>query len=186
MTARELADVVTGLKRLLRLDREAVDCFDPTPEGFWRSFAAAWIAAPAFLVLTLATMPHAANFSLPRYLLVETISYVIGWVAFPLVMVTVTRSIKREERFFPYMTAYNWFHLPASALLAALALLGLIGLLPWPLVGLLGLLVNAANLMYLWFLAQTGLKTDALTATGIVILDVLISLVLLVVTARIA
>ena len=39
---------------------------------------------------------------------VETIAYVIAWVAFPLAMLTVTRWLNRSHRFFDFMVPYNW------------------------------------------------------------------------------
>jgi len=41
-------------------------------------------------------------------LITETIAYVISWVAFPLLILPVARQLRREDRFLPFMVAYNW------------------------------------------------------------------------------
>ncbi|MDX2142565.1 MAG: hypothetical protein SFV19_04360 [Rhodospirillaceae bacterium] len=48
---REIVYGVFGAWRLARLDRSAMVHFDRTVEGFWKSFFAAAIVAPAYLIL---------------------------------------------------------------------------------------------------------------------------------------
>ena len=47
-----------------------------------------------------------------RVFLVESIAYVIGWVAFPLAMVYVARALGREKRYVNYIVAFNWAQVP--------------------------------------------------------------------------
>ena len=46
----------------------------------------------------------------------------IAWVAFPLLMLSVTRWIGREHRFFDFMVPYNWCQLPQSVLFVLVGL----------------------------------------------------------------
>src|SRR2546430_16643578 len=79
---------LAGTLRLARGDRGGLACFDRSLDGFWRSFRAAAITYPLYLVLltmrvSVAEWQRSGGW---RIVLVETIGYVIAWVAFPLVM----------------------------------------------------------------------------------------------------
>src|SRR5580693_18139 len=93
----EVRLALTGTLRLARGDRGGLSCFDRSLDGFWRSFRAAVICYPLYLVLltmriTVAEWESSSGW---RIVAVETIGYVIGWVAFPLVMLTVTQRLGR-------------------------------------------------------------------------------------------
>ena len=51
MAWAELRLALVGSLRLARGDRGGLDCFDRSLEGFWRSFRAAIIAYPLYLIL---------------------------------------------------------------------------------------------------------------------------------------
>src|SRR5215469_3477707 len=112
MPARAWAEVqlaIVGSLRLARGDRGGLSFFDRSVDGFWRSFRAAVIAYPLYLAL-LSMRVTDAEWERSGALLiatVETIAYVIAWVAFPLIMLTVTRWIGRANRFFDFMVPYN-------------------------------------------------------------------------------
>ena len=109
---------LNGALRLARGDRGGLACFDCSHDGFWRSFRAAAITYPLYLVLltmrvSVAEWQRSGGW---RIVIVETIGYVIAWVAFPLLMIEVTRWIGRANRFFDFMVPYNWCQVPQSAL----------------------------------------------------------------------
>src|SRR5439155_19043976 len=89
----EVSLALTGALRLARGDRGGLACFDRSLDGFWRSFRAAAITYPLYLVLltmrvSVAEWQRSGGLQI---VIVETIAYVIAWVAFPLVMLAVTR-----------------------------------------------------------------------------------------------
>src|ERR1700753_3855021 len=101
---------LTGALRLARGDRGGLHFFGPTEEGFWHSFRAAGLCYPLYLILLafpieLGTPPQVDPW---RLFAVETIRYVISWVAFPLLMLPIVDRLQRGDRYFPFMTAYNW------------------------------------------------------------------------------
>src|SRR6185437_6240761 len=76
---------LAGAWRLARLDRNGMRYFEATLDGFWRSFQAAAVAAPIYLILVLLrTDDHPLSSDPVRATLIEAIGYVIDWTAFPL------------------------------------------------------------------------------------------------------
>jgi len=120
----EIRLALIGTLRLARGDRGGLACFDRSADGFWRSFRAAVISYPLYLVLlsmrvTVAEWERSGAFLI---ITVETIAYVIAWTAFPLLMLIVAQRIGRPHRFFDFMVPYNWSQLPQSALFVLVGL----------------------------------------------------------------
>ena len=62
---------LTGALRLARGDRGGLSCFDRSLDGFWRSFRAAAITYPLYLVLLIAGF--SVGIYLPSHLLLLAI-----------------------------------------------------------------------------------------------------------------
>lgn len=176
-SVRETAASLDGLRRLLRLDPAAIGCFNASVDGFWNSFVVAFVTLPFYLLQSLVYYAGAdVETHWLRFLGMETVGYALGWLAFPVVMIHVTRALDVFPRFFHYFVTYNWFQLVVAAALLPLSVLQAAGLLPDGLTALLFLLLTSAFLLYGWFIAQKGLEVGAMTAAGIVILDLVLSL----------
>jgi hypothetical protein len=123
---------LTGALRLARGDATALACFDDSVEGFWHSFRAAAICYPLYLFLLSFRVSEAKVESAGLFdiVVVETIGFVIAWVAFPLVLLPITRGIGRENYFLRFMVAYNWAQVLQTAMFALIAVLGASDLLP--------------------------------------------------------
>ena len=80
----EVQLAVGGALKLARGDASGLGCFDTSVDGFWRSFRAAVISYPFFLILLAfrVSAAHWAESGVMRITIVETIGYVISWVAF--------------------------------------------------------------------------------------------------------
>ena len=124
ISAREVLTALYGALRLARFDPSGLDFFEQTETGFWRSFFAAVLVAPFYLMLTsirysglTETVPFV------RFLAIETIAYVIAWVAFPLLMAALTRSLGREAHYIRTIVAYNWAAVWQNALYMPVAML---------------------------------------------------------------
>ena len=128
----EAALALTGALRLARGDRGALACFDATEDGFWRSFRAAVLCYPMFLLLLvfpveIGTADEGHSWS---YFIVETIRFVIAWTAFPLIVLPLAGWLGRGDRFLLFMTVYNWCQVPQTVAFTAVTLLGAVGALP--------------------------------------------------------
>ena len=101
VTMRELSVALYGVWRFAALDRTAVQFFDNTPNAFWKSFNAAWLALPAYALLVLISFTqHPVEAGPIRILSIEVISYVIGWVLFPLVIIAFTDITRSTQKYF--------------------------------------------------------------------------------------
>jgi hypothetical protein len=168
----EIAAAVIGALRLWKGDPAALDFFDRSPEGFWRSFTAALLAAPAHLLLLVVSSTRAELAGhWPRIVVVEAIAYVISWIAYPLIMVFVADRLGRGDRYFEYMVPYNWAGLVQMLVFLAVAVLRAVGVLPEPIGAVAALVALVAILHFQWFIARVGLEISATSAVGLVLLD---------------
>src|SRR5262245_44712329 len=100
---------IAGAWRLARLDPGGFRYFDLSEEGFWKSFQAALVAAPLFIVLILLrTEDHPLSADPLRAIFIEAIGYVVGWTAYPLAAWYLASALGKGQRYIAYIIAYNW------------------------------------------------------------------------------
>ena len=170
---RRIALSMAGAWSLAMLDRSAAEVFENTEDAFWKSFSAAIVAAPTYVVLALLNTPEGTT---GRVVAIETISYVIGWVIFPLVMVTYTEAAGCADRYFRFIAAWNW------GIVIQLLLFLLVNIasdyLPAGAMGFAGLLATLAVFFYQGFIAHVTLEVRAGRAAVIVLIDIALGLCL--------
>jgi hypothetical protein len=178
--------------RLARFDPNAISEFDASYGGFFRSFGAMLVCLPMYAVILLgerqmeiagAVLTKRAAVSIFAFYATEGISYIVDWLSFPLAMLAISPLIGTNQRYVPFIVAYNWGTCLVFALLAAPYLLYLAGM---PLGAFLFLYYVGTifALIYRWRIARDGLAVSGLTATGVVILDVLLGVLLTVIAAK--
>jgi hypothetical protein len=172
---REVVSSVYGAWRLARFDPQGMVFFDTTLGGFWRSFFAAVIVAPAYVVVVLSVGDSERHADPLRYGLAESIGYVLSWVVFPLVMEWLSRQLGCRARYLSYITAYNWAAVIEHLLLLPVLMITSHGVLPDAVGHILWLLTLAFVLAYAWFVTRTALAVTAATAAAIVGLDIALS-----------
>jgi hypothetical protein len=173
VTAAEFARAIYGAWRLALLDRKGLDCFDGTVEAYWKSFNAAAIVAPAYaLILVIGLSGTDALGGWVAFLAVQTLAYIIDWVAFPLIMIHVCDRIGRFDRYLRYIAVHNWSRVLRVTLLLLVTLLskGILGGAVLPV-----LAVTGAILFYQWFIARNALEISGRGAAAIVGLDLIIT-----------
>jgi len=172
----EVRLALVGALRLAKGDRGGLACFDRSLDGFWRSFRAAAIAYPFFLILLMmrVTVTQWERSGGWYIVAVETIGYVTSWVAFPLAMLTVTRWIDRAHRFFDFMVPYNWSQLPQSALFVLVGLQAQSGMVGNQPAQAIELAAAIAVLIYEWFIARVSLETTAAAAALVVFVNLVL------------
>jgi hypothetical protein len=176
----EIRLALIGALRLARGDRGGLLYFDRSADGFWRSFRAAVISYPLYLVL-LSMRVTVAEWERSGVLLiitVETIAYVIAWTAFPLLMLFVAERIGRPHRFFDFMVPYNWSQLPQSALFVLVGFETESGVLGTQPAQAIEVAAAGAVLVYEWFIARVALDTTAAAAALVVFVDLLLGVVI--------
>jgi hypothetical protein len=176
---RDIVYGIYGAWRLARLDSGAMSYFECTPAGFWKSFFAAVIVAPGFAIIIAYEFAQVEiEAGALRILMVETLSYVLGWVVFPVLVHQICEAIGKREAYIGYIVAFNWSKvIQIAVFLPAIGLIAL-GALPGDSGSLLRLIVSIMILFYEWFVTRTALAVTAAGAVGFVVLDFVIDLII--------
>lgn len=140
MSGSPVAELI-GSIRLLGGDRRGLDAMDLSLDGFWASFRVMLWLAPAVALSLLADLRLNELAGTPRetsdtlVILAGVVSYVVGWVAFPLLLAVLGRPLGLGRAFVPWMVARNWTALPASVPYVVVVAAWLFGILPTRLLG---------------------------------------------------
>jgi hypothetical protein len=152
---------------------------EDTPEGAWRSFAAALVCLPAFLAIRFFAW---ASLGVPdggvtRALTAETTGYVIAWAAFGLVSLGLANAWGRVAQWPRFIAAWNWTNVVQYLVLLALTLPGVVGA-PDGLVQVLTLVGLAYAIWLEWFVTRHALGVDGMRSAAMVGLDLVLGLFL--------
>lgn len=173
----EIIRSLYGALHLARGDTSGMAFFNATEQGFWRSFTAALLIAPLFaLLLTIRYHVNEAGVSLLRFTAIETIAYVVSWVAFPLLLFHLTDILGTGHRFIRYIVAYNWASVLQNLLYLPFALLVEAHLVQGAGSTFFGILLLGLVLLYTWFVTRTALEITNLLAAGLVMIDLVLSI----------
>jgi hypothetical protein len=176
LTARETVYSIFGAYRLAMLDKAGLTYLDRSPEGAIRSFYAALIVLPAYVVLVVLRLWDVLpDVSLLRFVTVEGLADVISWTAFPLAMFYISRLLDRSARYFDFLSAYNWSSVIQMGLYLPVVAIADSGLMPGGLGEGLVMVVTMLVLMYQWFIARTTLDINGGSAAGVVLLDMILA-----------
>ncbi|MFQ6017291.1 MAG: hypothetical protein ACE5KF_03780 [Kiloniellaceae bacterium] len=176
-SSRDIVYGIYGAWRLARLDRGAMALFDSTAEGFWKSFFAAVIVAPGYVVL-LSLDPGSGewNAGWPRIVVVQVSAYTLGWTVYPLAVNQICNSIGKQARFIGYIVAFNWSQV--IQVMLPVVLVAAAEVLPLGMGQLLNIVVFIVILGYQWFIARTALEVTPMGAVGFVVLDLVLGFVI--------
>lgn len=177
ITTRELATALYGAWRLARLDPQGQNHFDASITGFWRSFQAAALLAPAYaLLITFDIGQREITVDPLRLLLIQCLAYTINWTAFPLVMVSMAQRLDRKENYLRFIVAHNWANVLQMAVFLPVAAVAAYS------VGvaseILPLVATVMIFFYQWFVARTVLGINPFQAVGIVVVDLVLGVAL--------
>ena len=173
ITLKEVRAALAGAVELARGDTRGLTYFAGTVREFWRSFWAAAIVAPAWvLLLALDEQPMTAS---PLVMVaIQAIDYALLWTAFPLVLHEILSRRQGTERFCLYISVHNWasvIETPAMLFAASFAVA-----VPYDIAQLLPLLVTVSIFAYEWFIARVALRIGFGAAAAVAALDFLLSL----------
>ncbi len=178
----QIQDLRRGLalaRAILRLAPESPGLVDDSAHGFKMSLRVGVLVFPVYLIQILEGREHdpmAANSDPLLWLVFQILLYVLGWLVFPVLMDPVTRILGCRDRWCRYIIGFNWLHLPLAAALLPVVLLNTLGGISLQALGLPVLITAAAFMGYHGFVARRMLGVDGTTATGLVILELLVSL----------
>ncbi len=173
----EVARAIYGAWRLMLFDADGMAFFDTSIDGFWRSFFAAVVVAPPYVLFVVIGLTSAETEVVdPGWTaLVKCGAYLVSWVVFPAAAVFVTRLLGVTARYIPLIVAYNWSNVPPLLILLPVEVLAASGSGIGETIGTLALLFI---LVYEWFVVRIALGVAAFTAVGVVVIDVVLGLII--------
>lgn len=180
-TAGEVTAGLYGAVRLLRGDRTGLQYFRSDATGFYQSFFAALLILPPFallLALEYGEIYAPEGVGVIPYWITMMSAYAMGWCAYPILMNTVCDLIQRKERFITFVIAYNWAGVLQNGVYLGLELARASGLLPGDAAAFLALIVLGGVLVFAWYIAVVALDVTGPQAIGLVVMDLLLSMVI--------
>ncbi|MBY0295864.1 MAG: hypothetical protein K2X71_07495 [Methylobacterium sp.] len=132
-TADEVVRSLRGTADLLNRKPGALGRFDTSERGFWRSFGAIWLAAPA-VVIALALergredLVQAGLFRFDHVTLAVVAGALASFLVVPLAMIAVARRLHLTRGYVPFVVVTNWILVVAFLVLSFPGLLLLLGL----------------------------------------------------------
>jgi hypothetical protein len=173
----EIASSLYGTYRLARGDVKGMGFFNISEEGFWHSFTAALLVAPPFIILlAVRYLVSEGDANLLRYTSIHAVAYVIGWVAFPLLIFYLVDILNIGQRFMLYIIAYNWASVLQNILYLPFAILVEAHLLNGSAASFIGIFLLGLVFLYIWFITKTTLEISTFLAIGFVVIDLTLSI----------
>ena len=181
----EISSSLYGTIRLAFGDKNGMSYFNISHLGFWRSFTAAIIVAPIFtLLLNVRYAVSDSDINFPRFVAIYVIAYVIGWIAFPLIINYITNMLGNGQKFVRYIVIYNWASVLQNFIYLPFAILVEIHLIHGTAATLIGLCLLGLVFLYTYFITKTALEVSVGIAAGIVVLDLILSIIISAITQR--
>lgn len=174
---QEVISSLYGAYRLAWFDENGMAYFNVSVEGFWRSFFAAVLLMP-FYILSIGQdlMLPEGGFSFWA-LMVHLFTFAISWIIFPLVAFFATDLLGLGSRFTALVVTVNWTSLLTFGLLTVS--IGFFALLQQQALAELAMLIITTGLIvYHWFVIKTALETTTAIAIAFVLFNFLLGAML--------
>jgi hypothetical protein len=166
-----------GASLLAKFDADGLNAFGHEREDAARSFFAAIIVAPMYIVWAiLYGQPHPEGTPFLSVFVFESLSYAIGWMIFPLAVWHLSPALGCRTRFFHFLAAYNWAAVIQNGIFMGMDLTFWLTGAPEGARGFFGLALLVYVLLYGWFVAKHGLGLATGPAATIVALDLIIAM----------
>lgn len=182
VTADEVNRSFRGALDLLNSRVEGLKSFDMSERGFWRSFAAIWLTLPAYIVSLAFERLRLGLIQPDRTLLdsiwidlVVALGHVAGFVALPVAMIWITRSVRLTDRYVPFVIVTNWITVLGLLVLSVPAMLLLLGWATPSLASLFGIAFSIIVLRLQWFATKATLGISGLAAFAVVLLGLVLN-----------
>jgi hypothetical protein len=158
-----------------------LDRLDLTVAGFWRSFGAIVLIAPAAFLSFLSDRHIAALSGEPLGALsadasADTLALVVDWLAFPALFAALARPLGLGAAYVPFMVGRNWAAVLMATGIAPIHLLILANILPAQAAPVVLLIAVGVTLRFTYMLTRTALAVTARIAVPTVIIDFLLSI----------
>ena len=180
----EITKSINGAWRIARMDQNALNYFNMSIEGFWRSFLAVLIVLPLYVVFLVLNLGQLSGMELPTgsatskelYVAIKLAAHILGWLAFPIVMIPISRLMDLSQSYVPYIIVWNWSNVLVMAVILPAVLLFPPSAQSGQSAKLILMAAQITVLFYGYLVARAGLQCKILTAIGVVMLDLLLGL----------
>ncbi|MEL6965435.1 MAG: hypothetical protein AAFO01_21985 [Pseudomonadota bacterium] len=172
----EIASSLYGAYRLAWFDETGMGFFNISVEGFWRSFFAAVILAPFYMLSIGQDFINPEDGFSFWAAMVHFLTYGLSWVLFPLVAFFATDLLGIGQRFTALVVAVNWTSILIFGLLTISV--GLVAVVQHAITELALVILTAALIVYHWFVIKTALETTATVAIAFVLFNFLLGAML--------
>lgn len=186
ISGQEIARALQGGWLLFQTRRDGVQWFDRSIDGFWRSFGVVFLLLPLFVIsafgekkllleeteLTADIFPHFTYWS------AQLTTFGLDWIVLPIVLALLARPLGISRGYVGFIVVRNWTSLLAAVPYVVSSLLYLLGIVPS---GIMVLMSLVSLSMVLWFrfnIVRITLQTGIGLTLGIVVLDVILSLLI--------
>ncbi|MBO6754920.1 MAG: hypothetical protein JJ902_01210 [Roseibium sp.] len=186
ITLGEIARSLQGSWLLLKNRPDALKWFDLSLGGFWRSFGVVFLLLPMFwassvaekkLLLSETGLVESA-FPNANFWAAQFTALGLDWIALPLLLAALAGPLGISRFYVPFIAVRNWSSLLISFPYLAVALLYLAGVVSGGMMVLLSLSILVAVLWYRYLIARITLQAGMGLAIGIVMLDIVLSLLI--------
>lgn len=157
-----------GAWRLFLRDPRGLEWLDTSIDGYWKSFFCAVVVLPGYALWVFMALDGSGEAGFFRVVTVEGISYVIQWVAWPLIMAYVVPALDRDQHYIRYIVAFNWSAGVQIAIYLVVLAVKLTGVAPTGALVVLGFIAAVITLSYQWYIARTALEVSGVGAAGLV------------------
>jgi hypothetical protein len=160
---------------------DALRSFDTSLEGFWRSFQVIILVAPLYLVTALGdqTELSAGNGTAPMtpglFWATEILTLVVDWIALPALLAVIGGLVGIKRAYPGYIVVRNWATPLMLLPFAAISLLSVLGVSEEILL-IPSVAAIAYSLRFSYLIVRRTLGVDLDVAIAFVALDVLVSL----------
>ncbi len=160
---------------MARANPKAIEYFDLSSDGFWKSFWAIAAMAPAFLLWAFFNMygqtveiQEGVTISYP--LLSETIFFLVALPFTAVVMIYFTKYMKISDHYASMVIAYNWTSAIVYLVMAVATVILLSGIISTQVSSIILLLLRVYFGFYVfWFVFKTSLQIGGFFAFGVVL-----------------
>jgi len=163
---------------ILKFDPIAAQGFENSLAGFGRSFLAAFLGLPIYL-LAISNTVGMFNPKMPilSLVLILVLYQAIEWLLWPNIMVGFSRWLDAKKYYFRYISAYNWLSLAVMSLALPLQYAVQAGISGGQLMMVaFGIFIMTA--VYQWFLAKHALQISGRYAVGLVMMNLMAKMVM--------
>jgi hypothetical protein len=186
ITFGEVYAAVLHSWRIFRGDRGALQAFDTSFDGFWRSFAVIVALAPLYGVIFLAQQRLVVSdfvrdveaFPTGGFYVWKIAATLVDWIAFPAVAALLARPLNITSRYALLIVARNWTSILAILPYSFISLLYGLGLLPAAGYVWLAVIVLVVVIRFRYQVYSAALGGPTGLVVGIVALDFLLAIVI--------